>query len=54
MKVLRVIRAALREIFDESAYERFCVRQKLIASKDSYQSFLRESNQSEQRQIRCC
>ena len=27
MRVFRLLRALLREIFDEAAYERFCVRE---------------------------
>lgn len=54
MRILRLIRAALREIFDEAAYERFCARQKLIADKNSYRGFLRDRDQDGQAKIRCC
>jgi len=54
MRFLRLIRAVLREIFDEAAFERFCVREGFVAGKHSYSRFLRESDQSKQSKIKCC
>jgi hypothetical protein len=52
MKFLRLIRAVLRELFDEAAYERFCIRERLPAGKQSYSKFL-EQNTAKQK-ARCC
>ena len=41
MKVIRVIRAMLREIFEESAYERFCAREGVARGRESYAAFVR-------------
>jgi len=54
MKFFRVVRAMLREIFEESAYERFCGREKVAVSRESYAMFLRETDQAKQRKVRCC
>jgi DNA-directed RNA polymerase subunit N (RpoN/RPB10) len=54
MRFLRLIRAVLREIFDEAAYERFCARESLIANKNSYRRFLRYNDQSKPPKIKCC
>ena len=54
MRFLRLIRAVLREIFDEAAFERFCAREGFVAGKHSYSRFLRESDQGKQPKIKCC
>jgi hypothetical protein len=54
MRFLRLIRAVLREIFEEAAYERFCVREGFAAGKHSYGRFLRASDQSKKPKIKCC
>ncbi len=46
--------AALREIFDESAYSRFLSRRKLASSRDTYAAFLREQELIKARRPRCC
>jgi hypothetical protein len=46
--------AALREIFDESAYARFLERQNLGSSKESYAAFSRENELAKARRPRCC
>ena len=53
MNILRVIRAMLREIFEESAYERFCQREGIAPGRESYARFLRQANSS-QPKARCC
>jgi len=53
MNILRVVRAMLREIFEESAYERFCQREGVVPGRESYASFLRQANSS-QPKVRCC
>jgi hypothetical protein len=46
--------AALREIFDESAYCRFLHRAQLPSSPHAYARFQQENNQAKSRQPRCC
>ncbi len=45
--------AALREIFDESAYRRFLQRHQVQPSRSSYAAFLREHDHNIRRP-RCC
>ena len=54
VKVGRVIRAILREIFDESAYERFLARTQVQSSPRAYAAFRQENDQSKSRRPRCC
>lgn len=54
MRVLRLVRAALREIFDEAAYERFCIRGGIGAGRESYAQFLDENASSARTKLRCC
>ena len=54
MRFLQLLRAVLREIFDEAAYERFCAREKLPVGTDSYVRFLEHSTLKPNRKIRCC
>ncbi|HZR57689.1 MAG TPA: hypothetical protein VFA74_12505 [Terriglobales bacterium] len=53
-KFLALCLAALREIFDESAYARFLQRQNIVSSKESYAAFLRENELAKARRPRCC
>jgi hypothetical protein len=46
--------AALREIFDESAYTRFLTRSRMVASREAYAAFLRENELAKARRPRCC
>ena len=50
----RLARAALREIFDESAYERFLDRQRRASSQAAYSDFLREIEAVKARRPKCC
>lgn len=58
MSSLRRIAATLlrvmREIFEESAYERFLLRHRLVSSRESYKQFLREAETVKARRPRCC
>jgi len=55
MRFFRTILAALKEIFEVSAYERFCSREKVEVSRESYASFVRESSEARNQHIvRCC
>ncbi len=54
MRVLGLVRAVLREIFDEAAYERFCMRRGLGTGRESYAKFLDEKASSARYKLRCC
>jgi len=53
MKVIRLLHEILREIFEEAAYERFCVRNQVRRSKDSYFNFVSATAGAENK-MRCC
>ncbi len=53
-RALSLTLAVLREIFDESAYARFLLRQQTGSSPEAYAAFLRERAQSQTRCSRCC
>lgn len=44
----------LREIFDETAYERFLRRNNAIESAASYRSFQKEQQLAKERRVKCC
>jgi hypothetical protein len=46
--------AALREIFDESAYERFLNQRQMVSSRAAYASFRQEYEVTKARRPRCC
>jgi hypothetical protein len=48
------VRGALRELFDESAYDRFLLRTNVPRSVASYRAFTRERDASMQKKPRCC
>jgi hypothetical protein len=50
----RTLCAALREIFDESAYDRFLLRTSAVRSIASYRAFTCERDASMQKKPRCC
>jgi hypothetical protein len=49
-----ILGSVLREIFDESAYQRFLERQELETSPQAYAEFLRETDATRARRPRCC
>jgi len=51
---LALLLALLREIFDESAYERFLAQHHLTSSAAAYSSFCHERDRSRARRLRCC
>ena len=53
-KSLAIVRAMLKEIFDESAYARYLERRGLTSSSESYDTFLRETEATRVRRPRCC
>jgi hypothetical protein len=53
-RIFNILLAALREIFDESAYARFLSTRNLSASRLSYAAFLKEQEGLKARRPRCC
>jgi hypothetical protein len=51
---IRTLRATLREIFDESAYDRFLLRTHASRSIASYRAFTRERDAGMLKKPRCC
>jgi hypothetical protein len=51
---LQTIRATLREIFDESAYDRFLMRTHASRSRASYRVFISERDAAMVKKPRCC
>ena len=51
---MQTIGAALREIFDESAYDRFLLRTHASRSIASYRAFTRERDAAMLKKPRCC
>jgi hypothetical protein len=65
MKIIRILAeqlkscgeiflAALREIFDESAYSRFLSQRQLASSRAAYVAFRQEHEVAKARRPRCC
>lgn len=50
----RLLRAAVREIFDESAYDRYLLRAKAPRSVASYRNFMHERDAAMMKKPRCC
>jgi hypothetical protein len=53
-QVLSLMLATVREIFDESAYQRFLAQRQLGSSRATYALFLREQETRRARQPKCC
>jgi hypothetical protein len=54
LEALRTVRAILREIFDESAYERFLSRKQMASSPIAYAAFRQELEEAKTRRPKCC
>jgi hypothetical protein len=54
LRAARMIAATLREIFDESAYERFLQRKQMSSSPAAYAAFRREFEDAKTRRPKCC
>jgi hypothetical protein len=54
IRTFAVLVAALREIFDESAYQRFLDRSQMKSSPNAYAVFRKENEQAKSRRPRCC
>ena len=52
MRYLRLLLEILREIFDESAYQRFCGREGTNQGRMSYSDFLRQREKI--KKMTCC
>jgi hypothetical protein len=50
----RILLATLREIFDESAYQRFLCSSKMTSSPEAYAAFWRERESTHARRPKCC
>jgi len=50
MKLFGVLKAILREVFEESAYERFCAREGIARGRESYAAFVR----GRRIRVKCC
>ena len=53
-RTFTILAAALREIFEESAYERFLAREQVASSPVAYRDFLRETEDAKARRPKCC
>ena len=53
-KAARTLLAAIREIFDEAAYDRFLLRTHASRSIASYRKFTRERDSAMLKKPRCC
>jgi hypothetical protein len=53
MKLIRLLHEILREIFEESAYDRFCTKEGVSSGRASYASFLRDRQRGASN-VRCC
>jgi hypothetical protein len=54
LKAIRTVRAILGEIFDESAYARFLIRERIESSPIAYAAFRREFEEAKMRRPKCC
>ena len=54
IKIMQTIKATLREIFDESAYDRFLLRTHESRSTASYRAFISERDAAMVKKPRCC
>ena len=51
---VEILKATIREIFDESAYDRFLARTHCERSVSSYRAFMRERENAMARKQKCC
>jgi hypothetical protein len=52
--LFQTVRATLREIFDENAYDRFLLRTQEARSVKSYRNFMNEREAGMAKRPRCC
>ena len=53
-RAISLLIATLREIFEESAYQRFLARTQVKSSPAAYSDFLRETEAAKARRPKCC
>jgi len=53
-RITTLLMAVLREIFDESAYQRFLALSGMASSRGAYARFMREREGTKLRAPRCC
>ena len=51
MRIWRIVKAVLREIFEEAAFERYCAREGVAPCREAYVRFVREAKAPK---ARCC
>ncbi len=54
LRVLGILNATLREIFEESAYDRFLELHDALPGRDSYAAFRSELESMKARRPKCC
>ena len=54
LTAIRILLATLREIFDESAYERFLHQKRIASSPRAYAAFRQEFEEAKTRRPKCC
>ncbi len=54
VRAFTILSATLREIFDESAYQRYLDRTRQQSSVEAYAVFRRENDQAKSRRPKCC
>jgi hypothetical protein len=54
VEAARIVVATLREIFDESAYDRFLRRKQITSSPAAYAAFRKEFEDAKMRRPKCC
>jgi hypothetical protein len=53
-RAAEILLATLREIFDESAYDRFLRRTCMTSSTHAYRAFCQELEEAKARRPKCC
>ena len=54
MRLLRILKQVLLELFDESAYLRYCARNGVARSVASYRDFRAERESAHRPKLKCC
>jgi hypothetical protein len=54
MRCFRLLHEILREIFDEAAYERFCMKEHMKMGTESYAMFISHASTLKNHKVRCC
>ncbi len=54
IRIMRILVATLKEIFDEAPYARYLDRTRTTSSPSAYTAFCREREESRSRRPKCC